>query len=559
MRAPVLPPWSSLALLGFAALGPAPLRRTLPAQDALAGALVHTVATGAEAPRADAATSPFALLGPLPVAPSALDLALLRHDELRRRLERGLERGDPALALAAARAMQLRDGATPAELCEARHRLGRAWLMAGRSDLAEAYAGALLAEQPRDPKVRALAILAALRGGRFADALDLARRAARELGLGDLELHSAYASALFRNQRLREAEQHYRAILEQDPRRRRPRPPRQRAPGVPRRALGSGPGPRPRALGLGRPAGRPRRGPRPARARPDAPGRPAPGRRAPARGQATRGPLYARPPGRLLGALERTGPLSLDLGGFFPDAQDIQGPRRELLALSSVPFQRRLARIALSGGSHDILGEVERTTDDGSRRWLRGKRTFDGRSWDDVRGIGGLAAATGVEALDEALGGGFQTLVHELAHQVHQFGMTEEQKRRVTELYRRAKAEGRVLDYYAASNEAEYFAQGVEAYFSFCKAAGQPVTHGHTHYELLRRDPALATLIASVVEWDPMRGPLRLELLARSLYAALRLGRAADAATILELLPAAERSPELERAVRGVRNRFAGI
>ena len=37
-----------------------------------------------------------------------------------------------------------------------------------------------------------------------------------------------------------------------------------------------------------------------------------------------------------------------------------------------------------------LLDEVERTTDAGSRRSLKGKRTFDGRIWDDVRGIGGL-------------------------------------------------------------------------------------------------------------------------------------------------------------------------
>ena len=55
------------------------------------------------------------------------------------------------------------------------------------------------------------------------------------------------------------------------------------------------------------------------------------------------------------------------------------------------------------GGRHDLMLEAERTTDHAQRASLRGRRTFDGRVWDDVRGIGGLRAATDIEALVIAL------------------------------------------------------------------------------------------------------------------------------------------------------------
>ncbi len=54
------------------------------------------------------------------------------------------------------------------------------------------------------------------------------------------------------------------------------------------------------------------------------------------------------------------------------------------------------------------------------------------------------------------------------------------QRQRLRELYQRAKADDAFLDYYAASNDAEYFGQGVEAFVSFGKAPGQETTHGHT-------------------------------------------------------------------------------
>ena len=192
------------------------------------------------------------------------------------------------------------------------------------------------------------------------------------------------------------------------------------------------------------------------------------------------------------------------------------------------------------------------------RAWLRGRRTFDGRVWDDVRGIGGLCAATGVEALDDAHTGGFQTLVHELAHQVHLYALPRVKRDRITVLYRRAKRDGLCLDYYAASNEAEYFAQGVEAFFSYVKVAGQPVTHGHTHFELRRRDPELFALIGELAEVDPLASG-GASLAARLFEAALQTARVADARALLRRLPAEQRTKARKRALGRATNQFRAL
>jgi hypothetical protein len=157
--------------------------------------------------------------------------------------------------------------------------------------------------------------------------------------------------------------------------------------------------------------------------------------------------------------------------------------------------------------------------------------------WDDVRGIGGLQAATGIEALDEAAQAGFDTLAHELAHQVHYYAFGPRERARIRALYTAARAHGRCLDYYAASNEAEYFAQGVEAFSSFGKRPGCETTHGHTRFELRRTDPELYDLVAELVDRDPLRDERRRQpLLVAAIEVALRCGRAEDALTAAEQL-----------------------
>ena len=152
-------------------------------------------------------------------------------------------------------------------------------------------------------------------------------------------------------------------------------------------------------------------------------------------------------------------------------------------------------------------------------------------------GIGGLTAATGIEALDDAAQFGFDTLVHEIAHQVHYYALKQRDQARIRELYKEARENGRFLDYYAATNEAEYFGQGVEAFASLGKRPGGETTHGHTRFELFRVDRPLHDFVASIVDRDPLAGERRAELLQASVEVALRCGRPEDAVVAAEMLP----------------------
>ena len=215
---------------------------------------------------------------------------------------------------------------------------------------------------------------------------------------------------------------------------------------------------------------------------------------------------------------------------FMPAYAALPGDRRRVVDRSLSLFATRLSKLLTLGARHDLMLETERTTDAASRANLRGKRTFDGRVWDDVRGIGGLQAATGIEALDEASQFGFDTLAHEIAHQVHYYVLSPRDRARIRALYQAAKREGHCLDYYAATNEAEYFGQGVEAFASLAKRPGCETTHGHTRFELFRVDPELHDFVASIVDRDPLRDAGRRDvILAAAIEVALRCGRPDDA------------------------------
>jgi tetratricopeptide (TPR) repeat protein len=126
---------------------------------------------------------------------------------------------------------------------------------------------------------------------------------------------------------------------------------------------------------------------------------------------------------------------------------------------------------------------------------LQGKKTFDGRLWDDVKGSGGNNACAGEEWERDVKNFRFNVLTHEFAHQVHGF-LPKDLRKEITRLYTSAKKARKTLDFYSDANENEYFAVGVEAYVSEYKLADQKITYGHTRSELLRVDPDLHGFIA---------------------------------------------------------------
>jgi tetratricopeptide (TPR) repeat protein len=434
--------------------------------------------------------------------------------------------------------------------------LGEAHLRLGHADLAAVYARSAGLHPDARGRATALEVQALLRARSFERALEVSSAAVAELEDPGPELLAAYASALFRLQRTSDAAAAYRRVLAEVP----------LHPEAHVR-LGSGliePGDVPFLPELEACVAEMRRGDldeaiasllEVVHDHPDHPvahrllGEALLGREARASFVAHAGEFA-----RLREALPVPEPSGDAARQFLPAFSELSSPRRTVAARALALFASLLPRLVTMGGRHDLLLELERTTEASSRASLRGKRTFDGRVWDDVRGIGGLRAATGIEALDEAYDFGFDTLAHEIAHQAHLYGFKPVDRQRVRELYRAASAEHRFLDYYAANNEAEYFGQGVEAFASFGKRPGREPTHGHTRFELYRVDRPLYDFIAELVDFDPLRDvATRRVLLPAAIELALRCGRPEDALVAAEMMDEGpERTALVQRAQRAL-------
>lgn len=135
---------------------------------------------------------------------------------------------------------------------------------------------------------------------------------------------------------------------------------------------------------------------------------------------------------------------------------------------------------------------------------LRGQRTFDGRDWQDVRGVGGmrhrgeLLVALPEENLARMPGdsyGGHDVSAHEIAHVVLDHGVTDAERRTVRDAFNaRQRAGGPWTDDYARSNAGEYFAQGVNAYFGENTTSGQARDVGW----LQQNDPRLHQVLEGI-------------------------------------------------------------
>ncbi len=173
---------------------------------------------------------------------------------------------------------------------------------------------------------------------------------------------------------------------------------------------------------------------------------------------------------------------------------------KHVVRVATAPARALFPAIRAAGTGHDVMPLAADVTDAPSRRDLVGRRTFDGRWYEHLRAVAGPNGATGAEKLREAADFGFNTFAHEFGHQVHRMGLSPARQREVDALYASASASGACLDWYAASNADEYFAQGYEAFVSPVKRGCLPETARHTRDELRRRDPSLFAFLSSALD-----------------------------------------------------------
>ncbi len=461
-----------------------------------------------------------------------------------------LDHEDPTAAWQAFR----RSAALGADAAAVGIGLGAVHLMLGQSGYALAWAEAALRRDPRSQPAMALAVRARIRDRRFDEAVAMADAYVAAVSDPGADLRAARASALFRVQRIEDAAVAYETVLAAEP-----------LHAEAHLRLGSGllgPSAAPTLPQLVAAAGALGRGDRPGAVR----------ALTAALAVDPRHPVAHRLLGETLFAQKAAAAMAANdpafvalaaasflpavdaevVAEFVPGHGELAPARRRIVERTAALFARQLPKLVAIGSRHDLLAELARTTDAEARANLRGKRTFDGRYWDDVRGVGGVHAATGIEALDEAATFGFDTFAHEVAHQVHYYAFTPAQRARLRALYRAAGDGGRFLDYYAATNEAEYFGQGVEAFVSLGKRPGAETTHGHTRFELRRVDPELHDFIAGLVTWDPLADAAQREpLLAAAVAVALRVGRPEDAVVAAGMMaPGGERDRCRDAAAR---------
>ena len=138
------------------------------------------------------------------------------------------------------------------------------------------------------------------------------------------------------------------------------------------------------------------------------------------------------------------------------------------VALSVAPWKAFVPVLLAGGSSHYIKPLYMKLSETPGLETLKDQRiNTDSRLWDDVRGAGGFATVTGIEDVEQTIFDKYNTVLHELTHQVHQV-LTANQAREIQEHYRRAKerevaTRNAFLSRYASGTVWEYFAEGVNA------------------------------------------------------------------------------------------------
>ena len=90
---------------------------------------------------------------------------------------------------------------------------------------------------------------------------------------------------------------------------------------------------------------------------------------------------------------------------------------------------------------------------------------------------------------------------HELGHLIHQSGFSKSQAYKIEDLYLNAKKLNLFLDDYAAVNEQEYFAVGIEAYLSETKKDKSWQYYKHEKRDLVEKDPDLFHFIEEAISY----------------------------------------------------------
>jgi tetratricopeptide (TPR) repeat protein len=178
--------------------------------------------------------------------------------------------------------------------------------------------------------------------------------------------------------------------------------------------------------------------------------------------------------------------------------KDLSPRHQKRVALSVAPWKAYIPVLVEGGATHFIKPMWMRLSETPQAHALKDARIdYDSRLWDDVRGMGGYFTVTGIEDVERNIFDKYNTVLHELTHQVHGV-MTADQAREIEALYQKAKLRDAAtrngfLSRYAGGSVWEYFAEGANAEDS-------PRRDAYDGREMVRErliaiDPALRVLV----------------------------------------------------------------
>ncbi|HEY1190500.1 MAG TPA: hypothetical protein VGE74_22900 [Gemmata sp.] len=155
-----------------------------------------------------------------------------------------------------------------------------------------------------------------------------------------------------------------------------------------------------------------------------------------------------------------------------------------------------------------VMAPTEMTTDVPEHRNMAPKDYWDKRA----RGLGGRITSCGEENLLNLRGDRYpreNILIHEFAHCIHQYGLRAVDPKfneRLRAAFARAAGQGLWKETYAATNAAEYWAEGVQSYFD-CNSPPNAGVHNdiNTREKLAKYDPGLFELVDAVFKQSPYR------------------------------------------------------
>jgi tetratricopeptide (TPR) repeat protein len=180
---------------------------------------------------------------------------------------------------------------------------------------------------------------------------------------------------------------------------------------------------------------------------------------------------------------------------------------KKQVAISIAPWRQFIPVLNESGSAYYIKPLYQRLSECPGLETLENQRiSYDSRLWDDVRGCGGYSTVTGIEDVERTVLNRYNTVLHELTHQVHSV-LTTDENRTVQDLYRKAKqrestGEEVFISRYQASSVWEYLAEGANSLMT--PRRDDYDTKQIVRERLEERDPELAALVGELLAVDDM-------------------------------------------------------